>query len=101
MTPVRLPSHSPNLNAHAERWVKSVKDENVSRLILFGKTSLRRALREFSSLYHGERSHKSKDIILVLPCTPACETRVNAAIACCERLSALLKHYHREAVRVF
>ncbi len=42
-----LPVRSPNLNAYAERWVRSVKDECLSKLILFGEASLRRALREY------------------------------------------------------
>src|SRR5664280_1161945 len=39
-----LPARSPNLNAYAERWVKSVKDECLSKIIPFGERSLRRAL---------------------------------------------------------
>src|SRR5438552_11477004 len=35
--PVPLPVRSPNLNAYAERWVRSVKDEALSRMILFGE----------------------------------------------------------------
>ena len=45
--PLRLPARSPNLNAFSERWVKSVKNECLSKLILFGEASLRRALREY------------------------------------------------------
>ena len=37
---VVLPPRSPNLNAYAERWVRSVKEEALSRLILFGEASL-------------------------------------------------------------
>ena len=44
VTPVQLPPRSPNLNAHAERWVRSVKDECLSKLILFGEPALRTAL---------------------------------------------------------
>ena len=39
---LRLPPRSPNLNAFAERWVRSVKEECLSRLILFGERSLRK-----------------------------------------------------------
>ena len=46
-----LPARSPNLNAFAERWVKSVKDECLSKLILLGEPSLRRALREYLIRY--------------------------------------------------
>lgn len=38
--PVKLPARSPNLNAYAERWVRSVKEECLSKLILFGVCSL-------------------------------------------------------------
>jgi hypothetical protein len=44
--PLALPAHSPNLNAYAERWVRSVKQECLSKIILFGERSLRRALSE-------------------------------------------------------
>jgi putative transposase len=46
-----LPARSPNLNAFAERWVRSIKDECLSKLILFGEASLRRALGEFLKHY--------------------------------------------------
>ena len=54
-----LPPRSPNLNAFAERWVRSVKQECVSRLILFGEGSLRRALTEFLDQYHAEPESRS------------------------------------------
>ena len=44
--PLKLPARSPNLNAYAERWVRSVKEGALSKLILFGEASLRRVLRE-------------------------------------------------------
>jgi hypothetical protein len=39
--PLKLPARSPNLNAFAEHWVRSVKEECLSRLIFFGEHSLR------------------------------------------------------------
>src|SRR5712691_6128797 len=47
VNPLRLPARSPNLNSYAERWVRSVKEECLSRLILFGESSLRRALQQY------------------------------------------------------
>ena len=44
---VVLPPRSPNLNAYAERWVRSVKDEALSRMILFGENSLWHVLHEY------------------------------------------------------
>src|SRR5205085_3800943 len=55
---VPLPPRSPNLNAFAERWVRSVKQECLSRLILFGESSLRRALTQYVEHYHTERNYQ-------------------------------------------
>ena len=57
---IPLPARSPNLNAFAERWVRSAKHECLSMLILFGERPLSRALAEFSAHYHGERNHQGK-----------------------------------------
>src|ERR1035438_5109729 len=46
-----LPARSPNLNAYAERWVRSVKQECLSKLILFGERPLRRALQQYVAHY--------------------------------------------------
>ena len=54
--PLVLPARSPNLNAYAERWVRSVKEECLSKVILFGERSLRRALKEYVEHYHAERN---------------------------------------------
>src|SRR5262249_5605730 len=42
-----IPARSPNLNAHAERWVRSIKEECLSKLILCGEKSLRRVVSDF------------------------------------------------------
>src|SRR5207244_4133656 len=65
--PLTLPAHSPNLNAYAERWVRSVKEECLSKVILFGERSLRRALNEYVEHYHAERNHQGKDNVLLFP----------------------------------
>src|SRR5450755_1145276 len=56
--PLKLPSRSPNLNAFAERWVRSVKDECLDQLILFGELSLHHALKEYLSHFLHERYHQ-------------------------------------------
>jgi putative transposase len=57
---VVLPPRSPNLNAYAERWIRSVKEECLSRVILFGEASLRHVLNEYVDHYHQERNHQGK-----------------------------------------
>jgi transposase InsO family protein len=65
--PIQLPARSPNLNAFAERWARSAKQECLSKLILFGEASLRRALSEFVEHFHTERNHQGKGNILLFP----------------------------------
>jgi transposase InsO family protein len=95
--PLKLPARSPNLNAHAERWVKSVKDECLSKLILFGEASLRHALRHYLAHYHRERNHQGKNNVLLFPTVKVKVDPGDGPVLCGERLGGLLKYYHREA----
>ena len=95
--PLKLPARSPNLNAYAERWVKSVKEEVLSKLILFGEASLRRVLNEYLAHYHVERNHQGKDNVLLFPTATKAMKRADGSVRCKERLGGLLKYYHREA----
>jgi hypothetical protein len=93
---VVLPPRSPNLNAYAERWVRSVKEECLARVILFGEASLRHVLSEYVDHYHQERNHQGKGNVLLCPrSSPAGEK--DGTIQCRERLGGLLKYYEREA----
>ena len=56
--PVRCPARAANCNAFAERFVRSIKDECLDRMILFGEASLRRALREYVMHFRRERNHQ-------------------------------------------
>jgi len=93
---VVLPPRSPNLNAFAERWVRSVKDEALSSLILFGEASLMHALHEYVEHYHHERNHQGKDNVLPFP-TLSQDTVRAGPVQCRERLGGLLKYYECEA----
>jgi len=95
--PLKLPARSPNLNAYAERWVRSVKEECLSKLILFGEVSLRRALREYVTHHHTERNHQGKGNVLLFPTGKKAMNHVDGSVDCKERLGGLLKYYHREA----
>ena len=44
---VRLPARSPNLNPNLERFMRSVKEECLARMIFFGERSLQVAVAEF------------------------------------------------------
>src|SRR5438309_2295519 len=93
---VVLPPRSPNLHAYAERWVRSVKEECLSQLILFGEASLRHALTQYSERYHHERNHQGKGNVRLFPVVRPGTTR-QGPVQCRERLGGLLKYYEREA----
>jgi hypothetical protein len=91
-----LPPRSPNLNAFAERWVRSIKDECLSKLILFGEGSLKRALHHYENHYHRERNHQGKNNMLLFP-SPIQWNGEKGRVRRRERLGGLLKYYEREA----
>jgi transposase InsO family protein len=91
-----LPPRSPNLNAIAERFVRSVKEEAISRFILFGEKSLRHVLTEYLAHYHAERPHQGKGNVILVP-GPRAEGVAHGPIECRERLGGTLKYYERRA----
>src|SRR5947209_4229907 len=93
---VPLPPRSPNLNAYAERWVRSVKEECLSRFILFGEPSLWHALQEYVEHYHHERNHQGKSNGLLFPAGSQAPERTGP-MQCRARLGGLLKYYECEA----
>jgi putative transposase len=93
--PVRLPPQSPNLNAHLERFWRSLHEECTDRMIFFGEEMLRRAIREFIRHFHSERNHQGLDNRLI---EPAEEVGQRAGeVQCRERLGGLLRYYYRQA----
>jgi transposase InsO family protein len=54
---VKLPPRSPNLNAYAERFVRTIKESCLEQMILFGEDSLRNSVHQFLDHYHQERNH--------------------------------------------
>ena len=94
VTPVVLPAWSPNLNAFAERFVRSAKSECLDRMVLLGESHLQSAVREFVGHYHEERPHQGLKNELIAPKMPMIGT---GQVECRERLGGLLKFYYREA----
>ena len=97
MKTIPLPARSPNLNAFAERWVRSVKQECLSKVILFGEGSLSRVLAEYSRHYHHERNHQGKGNRLLLPDVNEKRSPQSRSIECRKRLGGLLRYYRRAA----
>jgi transposase InsO family protein len=91
---IRLPPRSPNLNAFAERSVRSIKCECLNRMICFGQHSLRHAISQYMAHYHAERDHQGLENQLlrahpiIAPSQPVHRR---------QRLGGMLNYYHRVA----
>lgn len=92
---VKLPPRSPNLNSHAERFVRTIKESCLERMILFGEGSLRRANHEFVEHYHCERNHQGLGNRLISEDTPHVFSR--RPIHCRKRLGGMLNYFYRQA----
>ena len=92
---VKLPPRSPNLNAYAERFVRSIKSECLAQIIPLGERHLRQAVTEFTEHYHVERSHQGLDNRLIDD--ERCRANLNGDIERLERLGGVLNYYYRRA----
>jgi hypothetical protein len=80
---------------HMERFMRSLKEECLNRLIFFGDVSLRKAVGQFVEHYHQERNHQGLGNRLIEPGVGV--GRVAGEVACRERLGGLLQYYYRDA----
>jgi transposase InsO family protein len=91
---VLTPYRAPNCNAHAERFVRSIKEECLDRLVILGDAHLRRTLLAFTEHYHRERNHQGLQDRLITP-DPTRSPR--GRVRCRPRLGGLLRYYYRAA----
>jgi putative transposase len=90
---IRLPPMSPDLNAYAERFVRSITEECLGKMIFIGQASLRHAISEFMSYYHVERNHQGLENQLI---RADCGVGRNAGIVHSRpRLAGMLNYYYR------
>jgi transposase InsO family protein len=93
--PILLPPRSPNLNAHCERFVRSIKEEALDRMLMLGERSLSYVTEQYLVHYHTERNHQGLGNRLIAPeGAVGCQT---GHVVRRERLGGLLSYYHREA----
>jgi putative transposase len=91
---VQTPYAAPNCNAYAERFVRSITEECLDRLVILGEAHLRRTLVAFTEHYHWERNHQGLQDQLI---TPGPTRPPRGAIRCRPRLGGLLRYYYRAA----
>ncbi|MGZ6662951.1 MAG: integrase core domain-containing protein [Solirubrobacteraceae bacterium] len=95
---LKLPAHSPNLNAFAERFVLSIKTECLDKLVLLGEGHLRLAIAEFVTHYHIERHHQGlANQLITPPRAAAVPANDSSPVVRRERLGGVLSYYHRRA----
>ena len=82
-----------NLNAYAERFVRSIKEECLNRMIFFEERSLKKATRDFAAHYHTERTHQGLDNRLIEP--DGRDESTVGPIQCLQRLGGMLRFYRR------
>lgn len=92
---IRLPPKSPNLNAFAERFVRSIKEECLNRMLFIGPASLRYAITQYMAHYHAERNHQGLKNRLLQPLCAVDE--LHASIERRPRLGGMLSYYYRHA----
>jgi putative transposase len=91
---VRLPPRSPNLNSNLERFMRSIKEECLERIIFFGEKSLQNAVSSYLSHYHQERNHQGLNNQLLQPGVGVgC---IAGDVVCRERLGGMLHYYYRK-----
>ena len=95
METVKLPARSPNLNAHAELFVRSIKHECLNRIVPLGENHLRTTVRAYATHYQLERNHQGlgNRLISEVPDRPGNE----GSVQCRKRLGGILRYYYREA----
>jgi putative transposase len=91
---VQTPYQAPNASAYAERFVRSIKEECLTRVIPLGERHFRWTIAEFMAHYHGERNHQGVDNELLDGAPPA---NGGHRIRRRQRLGGLLNYYARAA----
>ena len=91
---VQTPIQAPNANAYAERFVRSIREECLDRVILFGERRLRHVIDEFVAHYHRERNHQGLGNELI---APQAHHKRGTRVCCRERLGGLLRYYDHAA----
>ena len=92
---LKMPKRSPNLNAYAESFVRTIKRECLHKMILFGERHVRHVVGEYIEHYNLERPHKGLDYRRPVEPEegPVCR---DGPVHCRERLGGLLKTYFRD-----
>jgi putative transposase len=59
---IRTPIQAPNANAHAERWVRTLRADCLDRILILGRSHLEHVLRVYHRHYNEHRPHRALDL---------------------------------------
>ena len=88
-------TRSPNLNAHCERFVRSIKEEALEQMVMLGERALYYAIHQYLAHYHTERNHQGLGNQRITP-EPE-RSHQGGAVVRRDRLGGLLSYYYRDA----
>ena len=94
MEPILLPPRSPNLNAHCERFVCSIKEEALNKVVMRSERALYYTIYQYVSYYHAERNHQGLANQLIAPEPDL--ARHSGQVRRRDRLGGLLHYYYRD-----
>jgi putative transposase len=93
--PLLLPSRSPHVNAHCERFVRSIKEKALNQVVILGERALYSVIHQYLTHSHTERNHQGLDNRHIAPeGAGGCQ---RGHVVRRDRLGGLLSYYHREA----
>jgi putative transposase len=91
---IPIPHHAPNANAFAERWIRSVREECLDKVLIINQAHLRRVMREYIAFFNTARPHQGIDQQIPVP--PASRA-ASGPVRCRNVLGGILHDYYRDA----
>ncbi len=91
---IHTPYRAPNANAYAERWVRSVREACLDKLLIVNQIHLQRVMREYVEFFNTARPHQGIEQRIPTPAKDRFET---GPVRCRSMLGGILHDYYRDA----
>lgn len=91
---IPIPHHAPNANAYAERWIRSVREECLDKLLIINQAHLRRVMREYIAFFNTARPHQG--LAQQIPVSKIPHETIGP-VHCRTVLGGIIHDYYRDA----
>jgi putative transposase len=91
---IPTPFRAPNANSFAERWIRSVREECLDKLLIINQAHLRRVMRAYTAFFNTARPHQGLDQRIPIPQTGR---QIHGPVRCRNVLSGIIHDYYRDA----